>query len=181
MRRANSSDLSDMQFQPAKEDVIPLRRTRTANATKSTAKRTTTYRKSLETEIGGWLSVLNFGFLFLPAPYSADVLDSAEIEVLAKQINKVAQKNATVYKYLSYVLSGGGSTFDLALTVGIITGRRLARHGVIAAEYDFTLAQMLQRLGASQESMEELSGESEPFFGTPTDVSEPAENKAYTG
>jgi hypothetical protein len=103
-------------------------------------------KRSLESEIGGYLSLLNMAFAFMPEPLQGDALDQAEIEALAKALNDYAQQNATVYKYLSSVLVQGGALGNLVMVAILITGRRLARHGVIPSEMDGRLAVMFEML-----------------------------------
>ena len=149
--------MTDRLFQnleAAGDNVRTIRRTRVRTSQSSGTKKKPQL-KSLETEIGALLSTLNFAFFFLPAPWSADALDPAEIEVLAKQINLVALDNPAVYRYLEWAFKSGGSTMNLILLGAIITGRRLSRHGYIPPEWDNNLAMMLGNMGASQRSVSE--------------------------
>lgn len=103
-------------------------------------------KRSLESEIGGYLSLLNMAFAFAPDPFRGDMLDQMEIEALAKALNEYAQQNATVYKYLSTVLVQGGALGNLAIVAIVILGRRLARHGIIPGEMDERLTVMMQMM-----------------------------------
>lgn len=103
-------------------------------------------KRSLEAEIGGYLSLLNMAFAFMPEPLSGDALDDMEIQALAKALNDYAQQNATVYKYLSTVLVQGGSIGNLAMVAILIVGRRLSRHGLVSADVDARLGAMLGML-----------------------------------
>lgn len=100
-------------------------------------------KRNLTDEIGGYLTMLNLAFAFMPDPLRGDALDAMEISALAKALNDYAQQNATVYKYLSTVLVQGGSLANLAMVAGLIAARRLARHQVLPGDMDDRLAAML--------------------------------------
>lgn len=148
-------------IEAADEKVTRLPRRSRVRTSQSTKKQPAFKPKSLESEIGGLLTVMNFGFFFLPQPWQGDALDSAEIEVLAKTINSAAMDNPIIYKYLSWAFSGGGSTINLIMVAGIIVGKRAARHGVIPADYEAGLTMMLGRLGASEAAVKDSLGEAE--------------------
>lgn len=104
-------------------------------------------RRSLETEIGAMLVRLNMFVLI--TPFARDALDEHEIMALAKDINAQAQRSARFYRMVELALNGtaGGG---LPLTVAIIAGRRLARHGAlpIPPESGITQAQVDDALGS---------------------------------
>lgn len=137
-------------FGPTMEEVAPIatpepkRRGRPPGS--GTGKRGPR-KRNLTNEIGGYLSLLNMAFAFMPDELRGDMLDETEIQALAKALNDYAQQNATVYKYLATVLVQGGSLGTLAITVAIIGGRRLARHGVIPHEMDERLGVFLNMVG----------------------------------
>jgi hypothetical protein len=88
-------------------------------------------KKSLENDIGGMLLMFNFIFGFLPQPWNGDAFTEQEIEALSKALDAFAQDHATVYKYLSTVLIGGGTSgIQLFLVVAQIANRRMENHGV---------------------------------------------------
>ena len=105
-------------------------------------------RRSLEQQIGGTLALLNFAFAFLPEPWSGDALSDVEIVALAKSLNDAAQQNPTMHKYLSSVMVEGGAMANLLVTVGVIVGSRMARHGMLPNEFDARLQTLLaQKVG----------------------------------
>lgn len=116
------------------------RKAATARATRAPARA----RGSLTLELTGWLNMLNMAFMFMP-DLAGDALDQAEIAALASGINDAATANPRVYKALDSVLHGGSSgLLSLAMTVGLIGGRRLARHGIIPETMDTTLGAMIE-------------------------------------
>lgn len=132
----------DSQWQDMTAEENPAKRRRgrppkDPNAPKRTyTKRTTSSRRSLKDQIGGTLVMLNLAFAFMPAPWRDDALNMSEITALADALDNAAKANPTLHKYMSTVLVEGGSMADLVLVGALIAGRRLARHGVIAAEFD---------------------------------------------
>lgn len=102
-------------------------------------------RKSLEGELIAYLSLANLLFAFAPAEYRGDALDDVEIAALAKTANDAAMANAELYKYMDMILRGGtGGIVNLVVVVGCIAGRRLARHGAIADEWDARMGTMIE-------------------------------------
>lgn len=104
-------------------------------------------RRSLETEIGAMLIRLNMFVLI--TPFARDALDEHEIMALAKDINEQAQRSARFYRMVEIALNGtaGGG---LPLTLGIVIGRRLARHNALPIPPDsgITQAQIDDALGS---------------------------------
>lgn len=108
--------------------------------------RTTRSRsRSMETQIGGTLALLNMAFLFVPEPWRNDALSDTEITALAKSLDAAASQNPRMRRYLSAVMVEGGAMADLVIVVGIIAGSRLSRHGLIDPAFDTTLQGFLDR------------------------------------
>jgi hypothetical protein len=106
-------------------------------------------RKSLETQIGATLALLNLGVMLMPAPWNADALDETEIVALAKALDAAALQNPTMHKYLSAAMVEGGAMAGLITVAAIIGGRRLARHGILDESFDERLAGMLVMVGST--------------------------------
>jgi hypothetical protein len=100
-------------------------------------------KRDLTEQVQMYLHMLNMAFQFMPDPLRGDALDDMEIHALAVSLNAYAQANATAYKYLDSILVQGGASFNLLLTIGIIAGRRAARHGVIPEDMDAQLGGLL--------------------------------------
>ena len=98
-------------------------------------------RKSLKTEIGGTLALLNMGIAMTPV--RDDALDAVEIEALANGLNEEAQRSPQFRKYLEYVIGVTGAGGSLLPVIGMIAGRRAARHGYLPREFDTLLGSVL--------------------------------------
>lgn len=83
-------------------------------------------RKSLQKEIEGLLAVLNAVIRPL-AP--RDALDSVEVAALAKSLDEQAKRSPRFRRGLEALLATTGGT-SLGVVIGIIIGRRAARHNL---------------------------------------------------
>lgn len=108
-------------------------------------RRATRRTRSMETQIGGTLALINMAFLFVPEPWRNDALSDTEITALAKSLDAAASQNPRMKRYLSAVMVEGGAMADLVIVVGIIAGSRLSRHGLIDPAFDATLQSFLDR------------------------------------
>lgn len=135
---AAPDDLQEIAPQPVKETKRRGRPPGSGGERKPRVSRAS--RKSLKDQIGGTLTLINLAFAFMPDPWRGDMLDDYEIASLATALDDTARANPTVHKYLSAVLVNGGAGANLVMVAAVITARRLARHGVIASEFDARLA-----------------------------------------
>lgn len=130
-----------VQFKPpnVQQPIAETPPKRTA-APKAAPRKTST---NLKSEIGGMLVTANVVIAMLP-PTRNDRLDSVEIEALADAIYEECMQSARFRKYVEAAV-GMGSGLGLLGIVGIIGARRAARHGVIPAEADQELGNLLAR------------------------------------
>lgn len=115
-------------------------------------------------KIKAWLLLSNTLIELHPA-LARDALDEIEIEKAAEALNALAMRNNMLYSALTTVVSGSGM-YEAILVLGIIGGRRLARHGIIPEVLDPVGGALLSM------DMEEL-GTMLPGMGDETD-SEPS-------
>lgn len=110
-----------------------------------------TSKTSLKPQIAGMLMTLNLALYVIP-PLRADVLDTVEIEALARALDDQAKQNAKFRKALETALSAGsgGTLIGIAALIG---ARRAARHGFLPVEMDNVLGDLMaQGLAAPKSS-----------------------------
>lgn len=113
------------------------------SSTKTAAPRASSSTRSLKSEIAGLLMTINFVLLMIP-PLSRDKLDMVEIDALAEQIDEECRQSAKFRKAVETALSAGSGAGLFGL-IAIIGARRAARHGLIPAEADQELGNLLAR------------------------------------
>jgi len=102
--------------------------------------------RSLKSEIASTLMTINLVLVMIP-PLRQDQMDMVEIEALADALDEQARKSPRFRKALEGALAAGSGA-GLIGVVAIIGARRAARHGMIPAEADQMLGNMLAQ-GAS--------------------------------
>lgn len=98
-------------------------------------------RRSLETQIGGTLVVINMVVMSIP-PIAPDALDVVEINALAKAIDLQCRQSVRFRKYVEAAL-GAGSGAGLIGVCLMIGARRAARHNMIPTELDGAIGGMI--------------------------------------
>ncbi len=112
------------------------------------------YKKSLETQIGSMLVMMN---LFVMAtPLRSDALDMYEVSALAKAIDQQCKTSPRFRKYVEGAL-GVGSGGALAGMILMIGARRVSRHGMVPPEIDSLLGSMIQTT-VTKQATEATSG-----------------------
>lgn len=84
---------------------------------------------TLKREVGGMLWSLNMVVGFVP-PLRDDMLDEAEIALLAQGISDQCQRSPRFRGWVEAALTAQGG-YSLILAVALIGGRRAVRHGLI--------------------------------------------------
>jgi hypothetical protein len=132
-------------------------------------------KRSLKTEIGGTLTLLNMGVQL--SPLSRDALDAIEINALAEGLDEEARKSPQFRKYLEYAIGVTGAGGNLYAVLAIIATRRAARHGYLPEVVDQQLGTLLAmstgKLGDVDKMMAEMP-EPSPF--QPADVEFPSDS-----
>lgn len=91
-------------------------------------------KRDIKDKIKAWLMLSNTLLELHPA-LAKDALDEFEIDKAAEALNTLAQKNDMLYGALTTVVGGSGM-YESLLILGIIGGRRLARHDIIPSQFD---------------------------------------------
>lgn len=105
--------------------------------------------RSLETQIGGLLFMVNMPLQLIPQ-LQRDALDQVEITALAKALDQQCQRNPRFRKYVESALKVQGAS-SLVSVVALIGARRVVRHDIIdipqemggAAGVDATLGALI--------------------------------------
>jgi hypothetical protein len=97
--------------------------------------------RSLETQIGATLSVVNLMLLSIPR-IREDALDSTEIIALAKSIDLQCKTSPRFRRYIESALSAGSGAGLLGVCM-LIAARRAARHDMIPRDFDAAFGSLL--------------------------------------
>lgn len=98
-------------------------------------------RRSLEPQIAATLMAMNLAVMVIP-PVSRDALDEVEITALARALDAQAKQSPRFRRMLEGALAvtSGGQLLGVCMIIG---ARRAARHGVVPADMDRQLGNML--------------------------------------
>lgn len=97
--------------------------------------------RSLETQIGATLTVMNLMLLSVPR-IREDALDMSEIQALAKSIDLQCKTSPRFRRYVEAAL-GAGSGAGLLGVLLLIGARRAARHDIIPRDFDGAFGSLL--------------------------------------
>lgn len=97
--------------------------------------------KSLETQIGATLTVINMMLLSVPR-IRDDALDITEIQALAKSIDLQCKTSPRFRKYVETALAAGSGAGLLGVCI-MIGARRAARHDIIPRDFDGAFGSLL--------------------------------------
>lgn len=142
MAEAEGPAESPFKEAPPVDPDKAVKETRKSTTRKRTTKRVST--RSLETEIGAFL--VNVNLIILVTPWRGDALDETEIMALARGIDEQAKRSPRFRRMVEYALGAQGMG-GLPITVGIIIGRRAARHGIVPPNLGVTPDQLDATLG----------------------------------
>lgn len=157
--------LDPSSFGPPKQDAVPKRGRGRPRGSGGRP------RKSLVKEIEGLISLLN-SVARIGAP--KDALDSVEVATLAKAIDEEAKRSPRFRKALETLLAASGGT-SLGMVIGIIIGRRMARHNLfgVPSFVDDIGASALQMMNVSPSEADEAMASIVGMMGFGNDASTP--------
>lgn len=127
--------------EPITAEQAPKRKPGPAKGTPRPPRPASPARASLKTQIAGMLMTINLAFYVIP-PLRVDVLDEVEIEALARALEEQAKQSPRFRKALETALAAG-SGGTLVGVAAIIGARRAARHGILPADIDPQLGNLL--------------------------------------
>jgi hypothetical protein len=132
---------------PAASTQVPLddesapKRNGTGRERTPTPAKTPRSTKSLETQIGATLTVINLMLMSVPR-IREDALDVTEIQALAKSLDLQCKTSPRFRKYVEGMLSAGSGAGLLGVCL-LIGARRAARHDMIPRDFDGAFASLL--------------------------------------
>ncbi len=129
-------------------------------------RQTARVKRNIKEKIKAWLMLSNTLLELHPA-LAKDALDEVEIDKAAEALNTLAQKNDVLYSALTTVVGGSGA-YEAIIVLGIIGGRRLARHNIIPQPLDDIGGALLQLDEGSLRGMMGFDDESDTQSSTET-------------
>lgn len=131
-------------LRPLDDDFGPVPPRARSNEKKPTARKPTSgsgggSSKSIKDDIA---AILIYANMMLAPVLKGDVMDDVEILALAKAIDDQAKKSPRFRAAIQRMLTAMGGTSLIGVCIMII-GRRAARHGLIAGEWDANLGMAL--------------------------------------